>query len=460
MRTSWHLQEELSASFQSPTPTSHLDELTECPSNPFFPSHNSFKPGRLHPLQAYIPICSHCGLLLCSTLVPSPLNSTTSCPSCHTTPILSSNSRSNLLSKLFSQRETLEVEQRVKIIEVREQRKLEKLQQSQDWNHPKNNNGNLESLFPQLGDGVGGSGNVAGAMSPMARKKYEMDKALGRGSSTLKNQNNELRPLIEQEKKNKVIRLNMKTHKVSYGNEKEKKKKSTKKDKGDGLISEKLSEKKSMDSSKNDQDSLSSSSKSKGKQAENVQEEEEEQDEEDDDQVDRILDSDDDSYEILHVSEGRHGMKEIDRKESEFKRRKIIEDYSGKESRNWANWNLLPKDLDQDESLKDKSNCLDAYLPDYLDSESRSVPVSWSKAAFEEMERLEIEARNQEAQKTKVIPGAAVGSKTGNEDKGSGSGSNKIPEGSKKIPGAPTQAKKGKGRSRGGNQKSKEKKDG
>lgn len=139
--------------------------------------------GRVHPPHAQVPQCTSCGLILCSSLLPSPLSRRSSCPSCAAAPLLSSAAHAALLSTLSDQRERLGDAQRQRAIRVREERRLAKLEQR--------NERTPVELFPELGAGAAGRG------------PRPVDIAMGRAA-----------PAPEAMRKAKVLTLNMKTHKL------------------------------------------------------------------------------------------------------------------------------------------------------------------------------------------------------------------------------------------------------
>ena len=67
--------------------------------------------GRAHALAEWVPLCFACGLILCSAIRPVPVSPYSACPSCQTSPIVSSKNRTRLLSDMVNLREELSQEQ-------------------------------------------------------------------------------------------------------------------------------------------------------------------------------------------------------------------------------------------------------------------------------------------------------------------------------------------------------------
>lgn len=67
--------------------------------------------GRRHPLAAWVPQCTSCGLLLCEALRPVVVSPFSVCPSCQKSPIVTSSARARLLSSMVERRERLAREQ-------------------------------------------------------------------------------------------------------------------------------------------------------------------------------------------------------------------------------------------------------------------------------------------------------------------------------------------------------------
>ena len=67
--------------------------------------------GQQHELAKWAPLCVACGLVLCNALRPVPIAPTSICPSCQTSPIVSTKDRMRLLSEMAGLREHLAQEQ-------------------------------------------------------------------------------------------------------------------------------------------------------------------------------------------------------------------------------------------------------------------------------------------------------------------------------------------------------------
>lgn len=287
-----------------------------------------------------------------------------------------------------------------------------------------------EMLFPELGGAAGGMGP---GISEMARKRMEVDKALGRG----KNKEG-LGNLIQQEtKKNKVISLNLKTHKITFGNEKKKVKKSKggkEEVKIEGSTSNSnptLTNEKIKSDSLEIKENLPELSKSTNSSSSEESSEEEEESL----QPPRFLDEEDDSFEILHALPGRKGLKLKEESQNHERGKELIKRFE----RPWLNPNLLPEVLpSEDYDL--------TSLPSYLAKDQRSRLVNWSKEALIEAEILEVESKG-EADKVRIVPGMAEGSTVAD-----GTNSKLEKGGKKNIPGAGVEKERGSGKSgkRGG----------
>ncbi|SPO27330.1 uncharacterized protein UTRI_10447 [Ustilago trichophora] len=193
----------------APPPTAEMlaidavvTELTSTPSST--PSSSSsasinirklcFCQGRRHPLAPYAPLCYKCGLILCSAIHPSPLSPLSSCPSCSSSPLLGAAARSDLISKLTSEREILFEQQLLQIQLQREQKKLNKAS-------ARSAREDEAALFPKLGmdASVATSGNTMHA-GPVVGKHGALQKAKAIAG--------------DAQRTAKVLSLDMKTHKV------------------------------------------------------------------------------------------------------------------------------------------------------------------------------------------------------------------------------------------------------
>ena len=67
--------------------------------------------GAKHPLAEHMPLCMACGLILCSALRPVPVSPYSACPSCNAQPIVPPHTRTQLLNQLLEKREQLVQEQ-------------------------------------------------------------------------------------------------------------------------------------------------------------------------------------------------------------------------------------------------------------------------------------------------------------------------------------------------------------
>lgn len=188
---------EEAASKPSPPPTAEMlaidavvSELASTiPSSTSAPRKLCFCQGRKHPLAPYSPLCYSCGLILCSSISPSPLSPLSSCPSCSSSPLLSAAARADLISKFTAEREILFEQQLLQIQLQREEKKLSKASAREEV-----------ALFPQLG--VSGSGGVTGGVmqGPVMGKHGALQKAKAIAG--------------EAGRTAKVLSLDMKTHKV------------------------------------------------------------------------------------------------------------------------------------------------------------------------------------------------------------------------------------------------------
>lgn len=122
--------------------------------------------GRVHPLFKQRPICIHCGLLLCSLNLPTPLQPEAPCPSCGKV-LLTQTERSTLLSSLVSRREEAERQALIRAERVRAAREEQRRRAGEQAGASRDA---TESLFPELSGG-----------DAVARQKaLEVDYALGR----------------------------------------------------------------------------------------------------------------------------------------------------------------------------------------------------------------------------------------------------------------------------------------
>lgn len=128
--------------------------------------------GAKHPLAEHMPLCMACGLILCAALRPVPVSPYSACPSCNAQPIVPPHTRTQLLSQLVEKRERLAQEQQ----EQEAERKAELAR-----------NRYAETPFPTL------QGTPATA-----------------------------EPAAAAAKRNRVLHLDMKTHKVTVTRRKEK----------------------------------------------------------------------------------------------------------------------------------------------------------------------------------------------------------------------------------------------
>ncbi|SPO26982.1 uncharacterized protein UTRI_10447_B [Ustilago trichophora] len=153
-----------------------------------------FCQGRRHPLAPYAPLCYKCGLILCSAIHPSPLSPLSSCPSCSCTPLLGAAARSDLISKLTSEREILFEQQLLQIQLQREQKKLNKASARSAREEE-------AALFPKLGVEAS-TASVGNAMhaGPVVGKHGALQKAKAIAG--------------DAQRTAKVLSLDMKTHKV------------------------------------------------------------------------------------------------------------------------------------------------------------------------------------------------------------------------------------------------------
>ncbi|WFD29076.1 hypothetical protein MSPP1_000081 [Malassezia sp. CBS 17886] len=153
----------------------HLDDVmailgTEPASGPPSPAAR-----RVCLCQAYAPLCMACGLVLCAALQPAPISPQSSCASCGASPILSPMARMRLLAELAEARDRLAHEQ----LEEEEQRQ-------QTTVYAQRHAHNSAAAFPVLGTPV------------------------------------ESAPQAANGPRNRVLRLDMKTHKVTATRRKEK----------------------------------------------------------------------------------------------------------------------------------------------------------------------------------------------------------------------------------------------
>ncbi|WFD43438.1 hypothetical protein MPSI1_002100 [Malassezia psittaci] len=121
--------------------------------------------GSKHALAEHLRLCTSCGLILCAALRPVPVSPYSQCPSCQVSPIASPQIKTQIIAQLVRQREQLALDQQQKEIERRAE-----LQ----------NNRYAETPFPTL----------EGSTADLSAKSTE-------------------------KKPNRVLHLDMKTHKVT-----------------------------------------------------------------------------------------------------------------------------------------------------------------------------------------------------------------------------------------------------
>lgn len=155
-----------------------------------------FCQGRIHPLFPRNPICTKCGLLLCSLTLPTPLHPPSTCPSCQAT-LFTESDRSNLLSDLVTRREEAERRELFRIEHLRVEREKARTDKA---------NASEDRLFPEL----------AGGDAKARERARQRDLALGRAGSGS----------AEPERKSRVLTIGKKG-KVTVGNSKPKKKPAT-----------------------------------------------------------------------------------------------------------------------------------------------------------------------------------------------------------------------------------------
>ncbi|WFC99345.1 hypothetical protein MYAM1_002089 [Malassezia yamatoensis] len=121
--------------------------------------------GSQHALAEYLRLCISCGLILCAALRPVPVSPYSQCPSCQASPIVSPQIKTQIIAQLVRQREQLALGQ--------QQREIERRAELQ-------NNRYAETPFPTL----------QGSTADVSTKSTE-------------------------KKPNRVLHLDMKTHKVT-----------------------------------------------------------------------------------------------------------------------------------------------------------------------------------------------------------------------------------------------------
>ena len=157
----------------------------------------SFFQGRIHAVAPNVPLCLSCGLVICSALYPTPLSPLSSCPSCASSPLLSATARSDLMSRLSSEREALAEQQRIQAQLIREERARNREKKAEG-----------ATMFPELGSNAGTSSSTPSQSSPAFGKHGSMAKAKGIAQ--------------DAQRTAKVLSLNMKTHKVTVAKPKAK----------------------------------------------------------------------------------------------------------------------------------------------------------------------------------------------------------------------------------------------
>lgn len=138
---------------------SSSSSATPTPMSP--PRLTCYCQGRKHPLFTHKPLCTSCGLLLCSRNTPHPYTPDSSCPSCDA-PLLASADRAVLLSDLHAKRLDAESRALAKAEQVRLERQQRRDREKEDVDET--------ALFPQLGGGDVAARNRA----------LELDYAMGR----------------------------------------------------------------------------------------------------------------------------------------------------------------------------------------------------------------------------------------------------------------------------------------
>lgn len=158
-----------------------------------------FCQGRKHALAPYAPLCYSCGLILCSAIHPSPLSPLSSCPSCHSTPLLSAAARSDIVAKLTAEREILFEQQ---LLQIQIQREMKMLNKATTRTATEEE----AALFPTLGGNTGAGGGSGGSTGmqlhtgPVMGKHGALQKAKAIAG--------------DAQRTAKVLSLDMKTHKV------------------------------------------------------------------------------------------------------------------------------------------------------------------------------------------------------------------------------------------------------
>ncbi len=135
----------------TPTPEmlaidAHIEELTLSSAQSTKRRRICFCNGRQHPPHPFLPVCPSCRIVLCTRLVPSPLNvAQGSCPSCGLQPVLSPSSakHSALLVQLMATRDQLEEQERERI-------RLLRLERERNKELKKDAAARDEGLFPGL----------------------------------------------------------------------------------------------------------------------------------------------------------------------------------------------------------------------------------------------------------------------------------------------------------------------